>query len=53
MTGAGDGSRRKLRSFAGLALDRAAAALGVSTATAYRHWAYARAWLHGELLKDS
>ena len=29
----------------------AAAALGVSTATAYRHWAYARAWLQGELSK--
>jgi RNA polymerase sigma factor (TIGR02999 family) len=42
----------KLRYFAGLALDQAAAALGVSTATAYRHWAYARAWLRGELLKD-
>ncbi len=26
------------------------AALGISTATAYRHWNYARAWLHGELL---
>jgi RNA polymerase sigma factor (TIGR02999 family) len=43
----------KLRYFAGLGLDQAAAALGVSTATAYRHWAYARAWLHGELLKDT
>jgi RNA polymerase sigma factor (TIGR02999 family) len=43
----------KLRYFAGLALDQAAEALGVSTATAYRHWAYARAWLHGELLKDT
>ena len=43
----------KLRYFAGLALDQAAAALGVSAATAYRHWAYARAWLHSELLKDS
>jgi RNA polymerase sigma factor (TIGR02999 family) len=42
----------KLRYFAGLALDQAATALGVSTATAYRHWAYARAWLHSELLKD-
>jgi RNA polymerase sigma factor (TIGR02999 family) len=41
----------KLRYFAGLALDQAAAALGVSTATAYRHWAYARAWLCSELLK--
>jgi RNA polymerase sigma factor (TIGR02999 family) len=43
----------KLRYFAGLALDEAAAALGVSTATAYRHWAYARAWLRSELLKDT
>src|SRR5262249_17345460 len=43
----------KPRYFAGLALDRAAAALGVSTATAYRHWAYARAWLRSELLKDT
>ena len=42
----------KLRYFAGLALDQAAAALGVSTATAYRHWAYARAWLRSELLQD-
>jgi DNA-directed RNA polymerase specialized sigma24 family protein len=39
----------KLRYYAGLGLDQAAAALGISTATAYRHWAYARAWLHGEL----
>jgi len=43
----------KLRYFAGLALDDAAAALGISTATAYRHWAYARAWLHSELLNRS
>jgi RNA polymerase sigma factor (TIGR02999 family) len=43
----------KLRYFAGLALDQAAAALGVSTATAYRHWAYARAWLRTELLQDT
>jgi RNA polymerase sigma factor (TIGR02999 family) len=43
----------KLRYFAGMALDQAAVALGVSTATAYRHWAYARAWLRGELLKDT
>ncbi len=42
----------KLRYFAGLSLDQAAASLGVSTATAYRHWAYARAWLRDELLKD-
>jgi RNA polymerase sigma factor (TIGR02999 family) len=43
----------KLRYFAGLALEQAAAALGVSTATAYRHWAYARAWLRSELLNDT
>jgi RNA polymerase sigma factor (TIGR02999 family) len=43
----------KLRYFAGLALNQAAAALGISTATAYRHWAYARAWLRSELLKDT
>jgi RNA polymerase sigma factor (TIGR02999 family) len=43
----------KLRYFAGLAMDHAAEALGVSTATAYRHWAYARAWLRSELLKDN
>jgi RNA polymerase sigma factor (TIGR02999 family) len=42
----------KLRYFAGLALGEAAAALGVSSATAYRHWAYARAWLRSELLQD-
>jgi RNA polymerase sigma factor (TIGR02999 family) len=41
----------KLRYFAGLNIEQAAAALGVSTATAYRHWNYARAWLHGELLE--
>jgi RNA polymerase sigma factor (TIGR02999 family) len=43
----------KLRYFAGLALDQAASALNISTATAYRHWAYARAWLHNELLADA
>src|SRR5689334_3335433 len=39
------GSLVKLRYFAGLTLDQAAVALGISLATAYRHWAYARAWL--------
>jgi RNA polymerase sigma factor (TIGR02999 family) len=43
----------KLRYFAGLALDQAAAALDVSTATAYRHWAYARAWLRTQLLEQT
>ncbi len=40
----------KLRYYAGLPLDQAAAALSISMATAYRHWAYARAWLRTELL---
>jgi RNA polymerase sigma factor (TIGR02999 family) len=35
----------KLHCFAGLSVERAAEALGVSRATAYRHWTYARAWL--------
>ncbi len=42
----------KLRYFGGLSLAEAAKAQGVSTATAYRHWAYARAWLRSELLKE-
>lgn len=42
----------KLRYFAGLGLDQAAQTLGISTATAYRHWAYARAWLQIELLTE-
>src|SRR5215831_15898110 len=39
----------KLRYFAGLTLDQAAAALELSPATADRYWAYARAWLHQEI----
>ncbi len=39
----------KLRYFAGLSLADAAAARGISLATAKRHWAYARAWLLCEL----
>ena len=39
----------KLRYFAGLTIPQAAEALGVSSATADRYWAYARAWLHSEL----
>ncbi len=39
----------KLRHFAGLTVDQAAHALGISPATADRYWAYARAWLHAEI----
>jgi len=39
----------ELRYFAGLTVEEAGHALGISTATAYRHWNYARAWLHSEL----
>ena len=39
----------KLRYFAGLTIDQAAHALGISTTTADRYWAYARAWLHQEV----
>jgi RNA polymerase sigma factor (TIGR02999 family) len=42
----------KLRYFAGLTIPQAAKALGVSTTTANRNWAYARAWLHEELKSD-
>ncbi|HEX2476778.1 MAG TPA: sigma-70 family RNA polymerase sigma factor [Lacipirellulaceae bacterium] len=36
----------KLLYFAGLNLEEAAAAQGISRTTAYRHWLFARAWLH-------
>lgn len=36
----------KLRFFAGLSIEEAAETLGISRATAARHWTYARAWLH-------
>jgi RNA polymerase sigma factor (TIGR02999 family) len=35
----------ELRHFAGLSVEEAGTALGLSPSTAYRHWAYARAWL--------
>jgi RNA polymerase sigma factor (TIGR02999 family) len=43
----------KLRFFAGLTNDQAAEALGVSPATAYNDWAYARAWLRVETQENS
>src|SRR5262249_2070775 len=39
----------KLRFLAGLTMPEAAQALGVSLATAERHWTFARAWLYAEL----
>jgi len=42
----------KLRYFAGLSVEEAAAALGISRATAYRHWTYARAWIRCEILGE-
>jgi RNA polymerase sigma factor (TIGR02999 family) len=39
----------KLRLFAGLTVDQAAATLGIHRATGFRHWAYARAFLQLEL----
>ena len=39
----------KLRYFAGLTLEEAAAVLGISPATAKRYWAVARAWLFAAL----
>jgi RNA polymerase sigma factor (TIGR02999 family) len=41
----------KLHVYAGLSIEEAAAALGMSRATAYRHWTYARAWLRCALGK--
>jgi RNA polymerase sigma factor (TIGR02999 family) len=38
----------KLRLFAGMSVEEAAECLGVSRATAYRRWTYARAWLVAE-----
>jgi RNA polymerase sigma factor (TIGR02999 family) len=42
----------KLHFFAGLPLEQVAGCLGVSRATAYRHWAYARAWLRCALADE-
>jgi RNA polymerase sigma factor (TIGR02999 family) len=39
----------KLRFFGGLTNQEAAEILGISTATAERYWAYARAWLQQEI----
>jgi len=42
----------KLRYFAGMSVEQAASALDISVTTAYRHWNYARAWLHARLVES-
>jgi RNA polymerase sigma factor (TIGR02999 family) len=42
----------KLRFFAGLTMEEAAAALGIAVRTAHRQWAFARAWLFDALRQD-
>lgn len=42
-----------LRYFGGLTHKEAAQALGISTSTADRHWAYARAWLYRQMAADT
>ena len=39
----------QLHVFGGASIDEAADLLGLSRATAYRHWSYARAWLRCEM----
>ena len=39
----------KLRIFAGLSVEQAGKALGLTRTTAYRQWTYARAWLRAEM----
>jgi RNA polymerase sigma factor (TIGR02999 family) len=42
----------KLRYFAGLTMEQAAEAMGISVRTAGRDWAYARAWLFAHVAGD-
>ncbi len=43
----------ELRCFGGLTNSKAAQCLGISTATAERDWAYARAWLHQRMTSEA
>jgi RNA polymerase sigma factor (TIGR02999 family) len=43
----------RLRYFAGLTLEQAAELLGISRATADRHWAFARAWLYDAMTRGN
>lgn len=42
----------KLRFFAGLNIEEAAEVMGISRATASRHWTYARAWLYNAVSSE-
>jgi RNA polymerase sigma factor (TIGR02999 family) len=42
----------KLAYFGGLSLEQAAEVLGLSCRTAYRHWAFARAWLYQAIARE-
>jgi RNA polymerase sigma factor (TIGR02999 family) len=42
----------KLRFFGGLTLEEAALAMGIARRTAFRYWAFARAWLYDALQPD-
>jgi RNA polymerase sigma factor (TIGR02999 family) len=46
------GEVARLRLFAGLPIEEAANVLGMSRASAFRHWTYARAWLQAQFLED-
>jgi RNA polymerase sigma factor (TIGR02999 family) len=41
-----------LRYFAGMTIEQAAEALGISRVTAHRYWTFARAWLHQQMAAD-
>jgi RNA polymerase sigma factor (TIGR02999 family) len=43
----------ELRFHAGLSVEEAAGALGISTRTVKRRWRFARAWLHQRMQEDS
>jgi len=42
----------QLSFYGGLTLEQSAKALGVSTRTAYRYWAFARAWLYDNMVNN-
>ena len=42
----------KLKFFAGMTISEIAEAMGLSTSTVERHWAFSRAWLHSQMAKN-